>query len=169
MKKATLSFHGLFLADGPIKVPLHDEHFAVTCSTSQGYPEPHLTASIVDSEGTFIRNLVETSNEPTPPEQDLDSTWKVTKTFALIMTQYDVGKKVQCKSGYQGIDGFEVKEGRELAIWCACNKEGSRNMNCNPRTGQCECYPNYSGLNCNKCADGFETPPQCTGIDSKSV
>ena len=86
------------------------------------------------------------------------------------MTQNDVGNYVQCNSGYQGVDDrFDVKANRQLAIYCACNKEGSRNMNCDPKTGQCECYPNYSGLNCDKCADGFETPPECTGIESKSV
>ena len=136
MKKPTLSFHDPFLADGPIKVPLYNENFAVTCSTSQGYPEPLLTASIVDLKGKFVRNLVETSNESPPPEQDSDSTWRVTKQFSLIMTQNDVGNYVQCNSGYQGVDDrFDVKANRQLAIYCACNKEGSRNMNCDPKTG----------------------------------
>lgn len=151
---------------------MHDDAVTVTCSTSKGYPIPLLTASIVDSNQVnhaIIRELKETSDIPAIPKEDpVDQTWSLTKSFTLFMTEDDVGKYVQCSSD-QGAVNFGVIEYRKLAIWCGCKEEGSKNLDCDTRTGKCECYPNYSGLNCDECAYGFENYPKCTGKDGKSA
>ena len=160
-----MSFRGYFENDVPVKVRLCD-NVTVTCSASNGFPSPFFTASIVDSTDHTFRNLEEIKASVT--HQNDDQTYTETKYFALSMTENDVGKYVQCKSE-QGI-GFDVVEKRELAIYCGCSKDGSRNLTyCHPKSGQCECYPNYFGMNCDECADGFKDYPDCTGEESKSI
>ena len=163
VKKPTLL--GDFATDGPIKVPLMNKTVTVNCSTSGGYPWPLLTASIVDSKNQIIRELKEASEESAI--QDSDQTWSLTKSFSLVMTEEDVGEFVQCHSD-QGAIEFDVIEKRELAVQCGCSEVGSRDStNCNSKTGQCECYPNFSERNCDVCANYFLGYPQCNGIDSK--
>ena len=158
MKKPILKFLGFSFLKNPVKLPLYDATVNVRCKTSNGDPKPLLTASIVDFEGNKIRDLTGRVSK-----ENANKT-----TFPLTMTENDVGKYVQCKSE-QGI-GFDVVEKRELAIYCGCSKDGSRNLTyCHPKSGQCECYPNYFGMNCDECADGFKDYPDCTGEESKSI
>jgi len=54
-----------------------------------------------------------------------------------------------CLPGYYGNpgDGFCKP--------CQCNMYGSRNSECDPRTGQCLCKEKYIGRTCGQCKDGF--------------
>ena len=169
MKNPTLSFLGNFANNAPVKVPLHDGTVRVTCSISKGYPSPIFTASIVNSKGSIIRDLEEIKSPElgVSIENPEDLTFSETKSFKLNMTQDDVGNYVQCHSN-QGV-GFEVRDTRELAVWCNCSDVGSQDQDCDPQSGQCKCYPNFSGINCNDCAKDFLGHPQCTGTHSKSV
>ena len=169
MKRPSLLFLDDFEIPGKVKVLLENETVTVACSISGGFPSPLLTASIVNSNDEPIRELPEALEEPELPFQDLDGTYNLTKVFALNMTQKDVGKFVQCHSD-QGAIEFEVKEKRELAVKCGCSEVGSLDStNCNPRSGQCECYPNFTKLNCNGCADDFVGYPKCDGTISKCI
>ena len=44
---------------------------------------------------------------------------------------------------------------------CNCNKVGSRSVNCDAQTGQCSCFPIYSGRSCDRCLPGFYDFPSC--------
>ena len=166
MKRPSLLFLDDFEIPGKVKVLLENETVTVACSISGGFPSPLLTASIVNSKEEIIRELPEALEEPASLS-DSDGTYNLTKVFALKMIPKDVGEFVQCHSD-QGAIGFEVKEKRELAVKCGCSEAGSRDStNCNSKTGQCECYPNFSERNCDVCANYFLGYPQCNGIDSK--
>ena len=43
---------------------------------------------------------------------------------------------------------------------CQCASERSTG-NCAQYTGQCECKPEFAGLTCDRCADGFTGWPHC--------
>ena len=55
----------------------------------------------------------------------------------------------------------------ELNIWvvgdCACNAEGSRDLNCDVQTGQCDCNCAIEGINCDTCTDMHYNFPECEG------
>ena len=52
---------------------------------------------------------------------------------------------------------------------CGCDKQGSLDLNCNPKGGQCQCRPGVTGRTCNECKLGFYsfsskgcTPCECS-------
>ena len=151
----TLTFLGRFGFEDPVKVPLNDTTVSVTCSTTKGDPDPFLTVSIVDLEGNKIRDLKHIDTLESGDSQ----AYKKRKTFALYMTENDVGKYVECNAN-QGY-GFDVKVKKELAILCGCSEVGSSSNVCDPKNGKCECNPNFSGPTCHEYTGQFS--PQCTG------
>ena len=162
----TLSFLGYFEKGDPVKVPMH-KNVIVTCLSSNAFPSPILTASIVDSNDGHLFELENPAGDPEVLKDNNDQTITLKKNFTLFMSEDAVGKYVQCTSD-QGI-GYDAKAKKQLAILCGCSEFGSPNNICDLGNGQCQCYPNFKGLNCDKCADGFENDPECTGKYSKSV
>lgn len=55
----------------------------------------------------------------------------------------------RCDVGYYG-DPY--REGCEA---CNCNVKGSRDISCDPTTGQCQCYPGITGRTCSECRQKF--------------
>ncbi|XP_072016336.1 laminin subunit alpha-2-like [Amphiura filiformis] len=55
----------------------------------------------------------------------------------------------KCKEGYYG----DAVNGQCTA--CRCDPEGSRNMQCNMTSGQCDCKPSIQGIRCDTCDAGF--------------
>ena len=59
----------------------------------------------------------------------------------------------RCSPGYYGnplIPGHEQSHGKGCTA-CQCSKKGSINDVCDVTTGQCQCYPGVTGLNCDQC------------------
>ena len=141
----------------------------VTCSTSKVHPSPLLTASIVDSSNKTIRELNRTSEGVS--SQDEDQTYSLEERFVLTMTENDAGNYVQCTSQQGSIAGtFDSTVSQKLAVRCGCSEVGSRNLTyCHPKTGQCECYQNFAGLNCDSCAENYLSYPSCNGLNSKRL
>ena len=44
---------------------------------------------------------------------------------------------------------------------CNCDPSGSKTDMCDPQTGQCDCYENKRGKQCNDCLDGYFNTPTC--------
>ena len=50
---------------------------------------------------------------------------------------------------------------RFLILDCGCDLEGSTNLICNKKNGQCACKPNVGSRQCDKCQDGYKLHPNC--------
>lgn len=48
-----------------------------------------------------------------------------------------------------------------ILIECACNAEGSKNLNCDANTGQCHCKCAIDGIKCDTCTDMHYKFPDC--------
>ena len=57
----------------------------------------------------------------------------------------------------------------DSTLGCKCDKDGSKNLDCNSETGDCDCKDhNLQTPNCDKCNDGYygfnlETKGVCYG------
>lgn len=45
---------------------------------------------------------------------------------------------------------------------CNCSTTGSLDSQCNVNTGQCTCYPKFSGVRCSECNRGHWNYPHCS-------
>ena len=60
-------------------------------------------------------------------------------------------KKIQknsCKSDIYGLQILVNSLHQFLSPECKCNLQGSKNNNCSPESGKCECEDGYTGINC---------------------
>ena len=46
---------------------------------------------------------------------------------------------------------------------CTCNDKGSKTLDCDKKTGLCQCKDNIMGDNCDECKEGFFGFPDCKG------
>ena len=167
----TLSLPSVDDSFGNVSELFLNQTVTVTCSISKAHPSPLLTASIVNSNNITIRELNRTSEGPGVISQDEDQTYSLEERFVLTMTENDAGNYVQCKSQQGSIAGtFDSTISQKLAVRCGCSEVGSRNLTyCHPKTGQCECYQNFAGLNCSSCAENYLSYPSCNGLNSKRL
>ncbi|XP_077867614.1 laminin subunit alpha-5-like, partial [Saccoglossus kowalevskii] len=69
----------------------------------------------------------------------------------------------ECKAGYYRPRGVPL-DSPEVCQPCDCNFFYSTGS-CSAETGQCECRPEYAGLNCDECAVGYYGYPTCRPCD----
>ena len=48
---------------------------------------------------------------------------------------------------------------------CTCNLLGSQDIICNGASGQCDCFDNISGRDCDTCTKGYFDFPNCKGTE----
>ncbi|OQV14684.1 Laminin subunit alpha [Hypsibius exemplaris] len=65
----------------------------------------------------------------------------------------------KCRSGYHRPYG-KSKADRDACQVCRCDARFSTG-NCAEGTGICECKPNFTGTNCDRCNDGYFDYPRC--------
>ena len=81
---------------------------SVTCAVFGGVPPPHLTATLVDEEGNWFRDLHERDTEAA------DENSKITKNFVLVPTREDCGKFVKCNADQGGKLSTDVQRKIEV-------------------------------------------------------
>ena len=74
----------------------------------------------------------------------------------------------QCKTGYTNFPACDQCDAGHFGYPdckpCTCDERGSKNMICNPVTGDCECLnENVSGSHCVDCKAGSYGFPTCSG------
>ncbi|VDN30684.1 unnamed protein product, partial [Gongylonema pulchrum] len=67
------------------------------------------------------------------------------------------------------IFGFHRKRGKSWSdkdvCWpCECDPVKHTGA-CDDETGHCECLPKFIGINCDRCAPGYYSPPECKPCD----
>ncbi|XP_070555377.1 laminin subunit alpha-like [Ptychodera flava] len=69
----------------------------------------------------------------------------------------------KCKAGYYRPRGVP-RDSPNVCQPCDCDYFYSTGS-CAEETGQCECRPEYAGVNCDRCADGYYGYPACRPCD----
>ncbi|KAI1731321.1 laminin EGF domain-containing protein [Ditylenchus destructor] len=81
------------------------------------------------------------------------------------------GRCLNCQDNTEGINCNKCKAGfhrplgknwsdRDVCQPCVCDPE-KHTSNCAEETGECECKPQFTGPNCDQCAEGYYHPPEC--------
>ncbi|GMR41651.1 hypothetical protein PMAYCL1PPCAC_11846, partial [Pristionchus mayeri] len=88
------------------------------------------------------------------------------------------GRCRNCRFNTEGINcnqcvrGFFRPEGREWSDLQPCEQcrcdPSKHNGACAELTGKCECQERFTGENCDQCAPGYHSPPQCLPCDCKA-
>uniref|UniRef100_A0A915EU80 Laminin subunit alpha n=1 Tax=Ditylenchus dipsaci TaxID=166011 RepID=A0A915EU80_9BILA len=65
----------------------------------------------------------------------------------------------QCKAGYYRPENKEWTD-PDVCQACVCDPT-KHTGNCAEETGKCECLPQFTGPECDQCAEGYYHPPEC--------
>ncbi|XP_041090252.1 multiple epidermal growth factor-like domains protein 9 isoform X2 [Polyodon spathula] len=132
-----------------------------TGATQTPLPPPRTMETKTEAtatQATTTTNMVETTSSTS---KELSTTILSTAGTVAAATLMTTGSATAAmpfnRTGTPPATDFTVQPGSQ-DYTCNCSSTGSPSMDqCNETTGQCECYPGYTGLQCTDCEEGYFT------------
>ncbi|XP_041095115.1 multiple epidermal growth factor-like domains protein 9 isoform X1 [Polyodon spathula] len=133
-----------------------------TGATQTPLPPPRTMETKTEAtatQATTTTNMVETTSSTS---KELSTTILSTAGTVAAATLMTTGSATAAmpfnRTGTPPATDFTVQPGSQADYTCNCSSTGSPSLDqCNETTGQCECYPGYTGLQCTDCEEGYFT------------